>query len=237
MPSKHRSRLLQLPLELRLEIYELLFIPLIAQTPANGYTVPPTAVASTTSQTLSVLLACRQIHTEAHRLAFSRHTFLFTRSLVDFPLHALPSSYPHALITSLLIPAYRPPSICPTPYPSRCHSFKETCSLVRRFRSLKRIMLVTDAAGLEGVRRHMRGRKAHVDYRTRKARRLSDERFVPNYDLRCLDGGGSPGSGWKWSLSVASGEGMVRSAEVVLCVLEEGGEKEGREGKRVCTRV
>lgn len=228
------SRLLTLPLELRLQIYELVWAPLTVHVHSKTATIPPRAAASTTADSLSLLRVCRQIYAEALRTAFSRHTFLLTRSFSHSPLHTLHLVDPHTLITSLLLPAYRPPSHCPTPVPERCYNFKEICSLVRRFRRLSTIFIVADQAGLEGVKRAMRGRRAHVVYRMKKARRLSDDRFCPSYNMRELSKERKHGKERDvlsidgWTLNVAMGDGTIRNTDLLLCALEPSKENEDR---------
>ncbi|KAF2255227.1 hypothetical protein BU26DRAFT_514978 [Trematosphaeria pertusa] len=217
MPAKPTSRLLTLPLELRLLIYELLWVPLASKIHPKTSTVHSHNVTSSASSSLELLLVCRQIYAEAHQTAYTRHTFALSRCFDTSPLHDLPRSYPYNLVTSLLIPGYRPPYSCPTAYPVRCYTFKELCSLVRRFRNLKSIVVVADTAGSDGIRRSILSRKAHVEFRMRKARRLQDEGFVPSYDITCL----KRGCGWR--LNVTVGEGVIKTADLLLCVLQDEG--------------
>ncbi|KAF2178587.1 hypothetical protein K469DRAFT_718130 [Zopfia rhizophila CBS 207.26] len=197
--------LLSVPPEIRLIIYELLWVPLTAQIASNNGRLTPAAIPI--SADLNLLLACRQIYYEARRLAFSNHTFTITRNFDKLPLTLEPRVEPFNLIRSIAIPGYRPLHSSSL---SRCYTFKEICSLVRRFKNLDQIIILTTEVSVIG--RSLRSRKAHVNFRLKKAKYLQDERFVPSYDLSSLDGEkGNVG----WRLSVSIGEGMVRHADIL----------------------
>jgi hypothetical protein len=212
--------LLTIPPELRLMIYDSLWTPLPTLiTPTN--LLPSSSLAS--SSALNLLLTCRHIYNEAQSIAYSRHTFSLTRNFDTHPLLHEPRLAPHSHITSLLITGYRPPSPPfsqspitssdeETPLLTRCYTFKEICSIVRRFKNLSTIVILTDE--LARVERGLRSRKAHVGFRLRKARLLQDERFVPTYNLFGLDGKCER----RWRLSV-KGDGEGRCADLVLCGL------------------
>ena len=199
--------LLALPPELRLTIYEYIWIPLPTQITSAGL-VPPRCLVS--SSALNLLLVCKALYHEARHTAYTRHTFSLTRNLDTYPLAHEPRLAPYAYITSLVILGYRPPS---PDQPSRCYTFKEICTLVRRFKNLHTLVILTDE--LAQVEKGLRSRKAHVGYRLRKARLLQDERFVPTYNLFGLDGRVQR----RWRLTVAGSgkEEEGRVADLVLC--------------------
>ncbi|KAF2740547.1 hypothetical protein EJ04DRAFT_508055 [Polyplosphaeria fusca] len=217
----NRCLLLEIPPELRLLIYESLWVPLSAQinTP-NGY-LPPSDI--TTSRDLSLLLACKQIYSEAYRLAFRSHTFTLSRDLDACPLLAEPRWSPTDSITSILIPAFHTSSYCSLetgatdiPYKARCYQFKEICALVRRFKHLDHIIVVTD--DLSAVRRSMCNRVAQYHFRLKKARYLQDDRFLPSYSLTYPRGGRST-----WRLEVAGSDGQKgKAADMIICSLRHG---------------
>ncbi|KAF2797800.1 hypothetical protein K505DRAFT_322314 [Melanomma pulvis-pyrius CBS 109.77] len=250
LPSHYHSKpptLLTLPPELRLIIYDILWEPLPSQITPSGL-IPPTSLSS--SSALNLLLVCRPLYYEAQRIAYTRHTFSLTRNFDTHPLLHEPRLTPHAYITSLLITGYRPlspphsPSPSPTPSASislnadegpasatptlltRCYTFKEICALVRRFKHLHTIVILTDE--LARVEKGLRSRKAHVGFRLRKARLLQDERFVPTYNLFGLDG--RVERRWRLTVEVGTGAGAGagegekgekggRTADLVLCGL------------------
>ncbi|ORY09274.1 hypothetical protein BCR34DRAFT_589388 [Clohesyomyces aquaticus] len=183
-PPPGFSLLLSLPPELRLMIYECVFQPLQLPTSSTSST-SLTLSTLPTCLSLSLLLTCRLIHFEACRLAFTRHTFLLTRDLDLSPLTHEPRLEPTSLglVRTLVIPALpsspRKPRSQLGPY--HTYSFKRVCGLIRRFTGLEAIYVVTDEAG--PIRRSLFSRKAHVNFRLKKARDNRDERFVPNYDL------------------------------------------------------
>jgi hypothetical protein len=216
--------LLTIPPELRLIIYDLLWTPLPTLiTPTN--LLPTSSLSS--SSALNLLLTCRRIYHEAQRIAYSRHTFSLTRNFDTHPLLHEPRLAPHSYITSLLITGYRPlsPQSSHTPPTSsdeetllltRCYTFKEICSLVRRFKDLTTIVILTDE--LARVEKGLRSRKAHVGFRLRKARLLQDERFVPTYNLYGLDGRRER----RWRLTVKGGVGTLWASAVRWVVTKEG---------------
>ncbi|KAF2876656.1 hypothetical protein BDV95DRAFT_602626 [Massariosphaeria phaeospora] len=204
MNNAHSS-LLSIPSELRLLIYEHVWLPLPAQITdqprqEHGY-LARSSLPSPTS--LNLLLACRQIHREALAIAYSSHTFALSRDLDQRPLSHEPRLHPFSLVTSLLLPGGQ-----------RRYSFKEICGLVRRFEKLKAVVLLTDQVAELG--RSLQSRKAHVGFRLKKAQHFQDGRFVPSYDLTALEGDEGRVRMVGWRLTVCDREGIERGADVLL---------------------
>lgn len=97
------SAFLALPAEIRLLVYEHLFVP------SSAYIDPTTTTKAIrqsqrpTSSALHLLLTCRQIRAEAHNIAYKKHTFDVQRSFPAGYLQGLAQQVPHCLITSLLL--------------------------------------------------------------------------------------------------------------------------------------
>ncbi|KAF2474837.1 uncharacterized protein BDR25DRAFT_112418 [Lindgomyces ingoldianus] len=220
--SNGPCQLLSLPPELRLMIYESLWQPLSTSN-ANVELLTPTSVPTSTD--LSLLRTCRQIHHEARRIAFLQHTFILTRNLHRRPLAHEPRVEPISLVRSLAIPECHLTQTIPgcELFPPRCYSFKEICSLVRRFRHLEEILVLTDAPGV--VTRTLWSRTAHVNFRLRKARYFKDERLAPSYDLRSLRGDKTGRVGWRLTVNV--GDSVVRGANILLVGLKDTGVGKG----------
>jgi hypothetical protein len=217
------SSFLSLPLELRLLVYEFLWVPLTQPHLDNGPRLnKDLSQASSSSTDLSLLQTCRQIYAEAYRLAYSRHTFTICRNLdMSMPIFDpnAPAS-PHALIRTLLIPGHlvkpRDDGSCvsvPGFYP-----FKLLYKLIRRLPCLTTIVVGVNEHNMTDVRRQLTSRKAHISFRLKKASRLRDDRFLPSYDLKLL-------SGWtdaiqNWRVEVRSkdedGERWKRCADMLI---------------------
>lgn len=74
------------------------------------------------------------------------------------------------------------------------------------------------------IARVLRSRKAHVNFRLKKARYMRDERFLPSYDLRMLDANGDEQGNGKgvrmgWRLEVDVGEEKARGCNLLVCGL------------------
>ncbi|KAF2683261.1 hypothetical protein K458DRAFT_418897 [Lentithecium fluviatile CBS 122367] len=100
--------LLDLPIELRLEIYKHIWTPL----PTSHPRLPPTSMRvlahSKPTIAFALLLTCRKIHAEARTLAYTRHTFILEggENLLYDPSRYFRRSSNHCpreLVTSLLM--------------------------------------------------------------------------------------------------------------------------------------
>ncbi|KAF2658254.1 hypothetical protein K491DRAFT_690217 [Lophiostoma macrostomum CBS 122681] len=217
------SALLSLPLELRLLIYESLWIaitqPHLDDGPQLPRQLPPT---SSSSKNLSLLQTCRQIYAEAYRIAYSRHTFTICRNLdLSMPIFDpnTPAS-PHALIRTLLIPGHLIKPRNDGSYDSvpGFYPFKLLCQLIRRLPALTTIVIGVNQYNLMDVQRQMTSRKAHLSFRLRKANRLKDDRFLPSYDLKMLDQRYQGVQEWRIKLrgKDENGERWKRSADMLI---------------------
>lgn len=109
MAKNSSATLLSLPKELRLEIYEFLFLPASAYIDPVAESIKKADVPS--PATLSVLCTCRQVYNEARDVAYTTYTFSVRRDILVAEIPQIANERPGSLITTLLFPPH-PGSPC-----------------------------------------------------------------------------------------------------------------------------
>ena len=100
IPSRHRSYLLALPIELRLEMYNYLLVPRRSASPFNSRTTLSSLDIHT-----SIIFTCRHLHHEALLVLLAQNTFHAHPSLLTTFPRLLPSHPP--VLSPALLPFIR----------------------------------------------------------------------------------------------------------------------------------
>lgn len=207
MADQIHSPFLSLPAELKLMIFEFLWMP------ADQSIDLPTNLIHQSSQPsssdLNLLLTCRQIHAEAQKIAFRNHVFTISRVISKEYMRQLSIHAPYNLITSILIASYgrtSPRSVdLPHNHPSRLHPTKLFTHIRRFISSLPALQNIycgtTTAPARLGL--WWRSMMAQTRYRW-KVRKASgqDVGSWVGWDLTREDEGETEGDAGRWKLKV-----------------------------------